>query len=73
MSQEEKEILKRIGSKIRTIRKSKKITQQELADYLKISRTYLSELENGKYNFTFLLFLKIGEYLKIDLAMIYKK
>jgi len=36
-----------IGEKIRQLRKSKKITQQRLADEAEISRVTLSKLERG--------------------------
>lgn len=39
-----------IGDNIRNIRKSRNLTQQELSEELKISRNYLSELENNKRN-----------------------
>ncbi|GIN88660.1 hypothetical protein J6TS2_50460 [Heyndrickxia sporothermodurans] len=36
------------NNNIASIRKSKKITQSELAKKLNINRSYLSEIENGK-------------------------
>jgi len=39
--------LSNLGKKIRTIRKEKDMTQQELAKKVDISRTTLSKLENG--------------------------
>lgn len=39
-----------IGKNIKTIRKEKKITQQELAEEIGISRSYLGDLENNRYN-----------------------
>lgn len=39
-----------VGNTIKQIRKQKKLTQQELADELKISRSYLSDIENGNKN-----------------------
>lgn len=37
-----------IGNTIKGIRKKRKLTQQELANELKISRSYLSDIENGR-------------------------
>jgi len=39
-----------IGSTIKAIRKQRKMTQQQLADEMKISRSYLSDIENGNKN-----------------------
>ena len=37
-----------VGKTIKQIRKQRKLTQQELADELKLSRSYLSDIENGR-------------------------
>lgn len=39
-----------IGRRIKSKRKEFKLTQQELAEKSNISRSYLSDLENGRYN-----------------------
>jgi len=39
-----------IGSNIKKIRKEKKLTQQQLAKEIGISRSYLSDVENNRYN-----------------------
>lgn len=39
-----------IGNNIKKIRKEKKITQKKLAEEMGISRSYLSDLENNRYN-----------------------
>lgn len=44
-------------------RKSLGMTQEELAKLLKISRPYLSDIENGKYNVSGRLMLKIANAL----------
>ncbi len=41
-----------IGVLIETHRKSKKISQQELANLLQVDRQYIWKLENGKVNLT---------------------
>ncbi len=41
-------MLKNIGSRIRHVRKDKRLTQGEFAYKIKISRGYLSEIESGK-------------------------
>jgi len=37
-----------LGERIKTERESRKISQQELADYLKVERSLVSKWENGK-------------------------
>ena len=39
----------KLGEKIKLLRKGKKISQEELANMLKINRNYLSRIETGKY------------------------
>ena len=38
----------KLGEKIKSLRKSKGISQEELAAMLKINRNYLSRVETGK-------------------------
>lgn len=40
--------IKQIGKRIRYIRKSKKITQEKLAEMIDVSVPYISNIENGK-------------------------
>ncbi len=44
------DIRARFGRRLRTLRKKKGVTQVELADYLGLRRTYVSEIESGKRN-----------------------
>ncbi len=44
------DIRARLGARLRALRKKKGMTQVELADYLGLRRTYISELEHGKRN-----------------------
>lgn len=47
-----------LGKLIKTYRKSRKLSQQELADYLSVSRITIQNVESGK-NFTIDTLLKI--------------
>lgn len=44
------------------IRKEKNIKQEELATILEVSRQTIGSLENGRYNPTIILALKIAKY-----------
>ncbi|GMA70850.1 transcriptional regulator [Leuconostoc litchii] len=44
------------------LRKKNKISQQDFAQYLGITRQTISSLENGRYNPSILLAIKIARY-----------
>lgn len=58
-----------IGENIKKIRKEKKITQQKLAKEMDISRSYLSDLENNRYNPSSKTLEMLAE--KLDVSMLY--
>ena len=60
------EQLKALGDRIREARKDKGLTQLELAEKVKISPTYLSEIELGKTNFGVETLVRISEELQIS-------
>ncbi len=49
----------KIGRTVRKYRKDKEMSQQELADKVNISRSYLSEIESGKVNASFQVMSRI--------------
>ncbi len=53
--------------RIKEYRLLRGLTQKELARKLGISRSYLSEIENGKYDIPSSLFIKFGKVLKVSL------
>ncbi|MGX6969535.1 helix-turn-helix transcriptional regulator [Vagococcus bubulae] len=53
------------------IRKEKKMTQQDLASVLDISRQTIISLEKGKYNPSIILALKIGNFFNIPVEDIF--
>ncbi len=40
-------IMNRFGAKLRVLRRNRNYTQMQLADYLGIDRSFISEVENG--------------------------
>lgn len=52
--------------RIKEIRKSKKITAKELADYVKVAESTMSLYENGKREPDFETLLKIANYLDVS-------
>jgi transcriptional regulator with XRE-family HTH domain len=58
----------RLGDAIRTLRLSRKMSQEALADAAEINRTHMGEVERGKRNVSFLALLRIASALKVDLS-----
>ncbi len=56
-----------IGKKIQQARLRKHITQEELAEAVELSPNYLSKVERGLNMLNSVKFLKIVDYLNIDL------
>jgi len=55
-----------IGKKINSLRKSKDISQQDLANYLGISRPAITQIEKGKRYLTPEEIMKLSEYFNIS-------
>jgi len=55
------------GLRIRTLRKSRGLSQEQLAEKTGISSKYLSSIERGLENPTFDTFIKLAEALQIEL------
>lgn len=58
-----------VGDNIRAIRKEKKLTQKELAKKMKISRSYLSDIENNRKNPSTKTLQSLSE--KLNVTMLY--
>lgn len=55
-----------IGDNIRKYRKKKNLTQKELGDIVKISNTYLSDMEIGRTNPSIKTLKRIAKGLEIS-------
>ena len=68
------EVYKKIGNSIRNKRKEKGLTQQQLADKdVKLDRSKISDMENGKEDFHFVTLLKICEALDMNIEDVFIK
>lgn len=56
-----------IGRRISEIRRSKNLSQEDLAFKAKIDRTYMSSIERGKRNISLSVAIKISSALEIDI------
>lgn len=59
------ELKEAFGKVIRELRDQRGLSQQELADYSEVDRTYLSDLERGLYYPTLNTVYKLAEIFKI--------
>ena len=59
-----------IGNKIYQLRRSINMTQQELADKIGISVTFLSEIENGRKSMSVDTLVKLSKGLQVSLDTI---
>ncbi|WP_245744955.1 helix-turn-helix transcriptional regulator [Flavobacterium frigoris] len=67
-----KEIYIQIGNSIRDKRKERGLTQQQLADKdVKLDRSKISDIENGKEDFHFFTLLKICEALNMNIKDVF--
>ncbi len=58
-------------NKIQELRKSLKVTQNELADAVNVTRQTIISLENGKYNASLILAHKIAQYFHVSIEDIF--
>jgi len=62
-----REFTKRLSERLREVRKSKKLTQQELAEKAGLHLTYVGHLELGKYHPTVFVMWKIAKALDVSI------
>lgn len=65
MKEERIKELEKLGDKLRTYRLEKNISQEKLAEMTDLDRTYISGLERGKRNPSFLILKKLTVCLDI--------
>lgn len=63
----------RIGDTIREIREKKGYSQEQLAEIMNVSRTTISKIENGKFNFSMDYLSKFSWFLDFNIAILKNK
>ncbi|OXA93876.1 hypothetical protein B0A66_06075 [Flavobacterium hercynium] len=63
----------RIGDTIREIREKKGYSQEQLAEIMNVSRTTISKIENGKFNFSIDYLSKFSWFLDFNTAILKNK
>lgn len=69
---EDKDLLLKLGNRIRDIRTERNLTQYELADKCEMNRNYIGMLERGERNPTYLTLLKIAEGCGVNICELFK-
>jgi transcriptional regulator with XRE-family HTH domain len=59
--------LKKLGDRIREIRESRKLTQEELAYQADLDYSYVNQIENGRKNPTVQILDQIAKVLKVTI------
>ncbi|GIQ67907.1 XRE family transcriptional regulator [Xylanibacillus composti] len=60
------EILKQVGARIRSLRKEKGMSQEDLAELIDTSHSYIGYVERGEQNITLLTLEKIATALGVE-------
>ena len=67
----DKEKLTIFGKNLKLLRTQQNISQEEFADKTKLDRTYISGLERGKRNPSFLTLIKLAQTLNISVEKLF--
>ncbi len=67
-----KRLRRRIAGRVRRLRKSKDMTQQQLADQAEIDRTYLARLETQALNVSIDVLYRLACSLRVEVADLMK-
>jgi len=66
-------IQKRVGEKIRVLRRQRGLSQEKLAEMIKMDFTSVNELENGKRNPSLKTIHKIARALKVPVENLFRE
>jgi transcriptional regulator with XRE-family HTH domain len=67
LTEDEERSLFEVGYRIRRIRKSLKMQQRDFAAKLNVSTPYISDIENGKVNFSLITLIRMAEVFEISM------
>lgn len=62
----------KLGCKIREVREEKGYSQEQLADLMKVNRSTISKIENGKFSITVDYLVRFSIYLNYEFKVIEK-
>jgi len=64
--------LKALGKKIQKLRKQKRLSQEELADMVRISRVHMGYIEQGLRSPSLKVLTKISKVLGVDISELFR-
>lgn len=64
--------LKNLGGKVKKIRKMKNLTQEQLADKIRVSSTYIGFIEQGQRNPSLNTLDKIARVLEVEVQDLFE-
>lgn len=68
----EKELLKKLGLKIKQLRTEKGLSQLDLGDEINVEKSNVSRMESGKFNTKILTLFKVAKALDLSLSELLK-
>lgn len=66
-----KDVSQRLGARIRTLRGERRLTQDELANRVRISRVYISVIERGDKVASLEVLIRVAEVLDVSLSELF--
>ena len=66
------DILKRVGKKIREIRKNRGLSQEALGEKAGLSSNYIGQIERGQKQVTLTTLARIAKSLRIDVSVLFE-
>lgn len=61
----------KLQTRIQELRKARRITQNELADAVNVTRQTIISLENGRYNASLILAHKIAQFFEVSIEEVF--
>lgn len=62
----------KFGKRIQELRKQRKLTQEDLADFINVDRSYMGFVERGERNPTLEKIIKIAKALNVSLVNLFE-
>lgn len=71
MNSSETDLLLHLGTRLRILRQSRGLSQESFASKIQLDRTYISGLERGKRNPSYLILRRLAEALEVPIENLF--